>query len=251
MILLKINWRCLMNKITTEDCKDFIKDQYRFEKPVKIKRERKYKDGNGNVIREFSIEGYASCFIIENKNGDLSIIEANTIVDKPMVSEKSKEFNAKKFIKKHMKIIESGNSYDAMDDFMEETKKLSAEDKVKIANEFYFYFPFEAYHNDPTAITNGLDTPMLNKKHESLCIIFYDSLDSEPDYYISDILQEILPDYFDKIDEYHFVIGSNDFTKKLSINDMIELLQHYGFTYKNTTEYLDSDGCILAKLNLK
>jgi hypothetical protein len=243
-----------MTKITTEDCKNFIKEHFGLTSTVNIKRDRKYKDGNGDVIREFSIEGYANCFIRENKNGDLSIINADEIVAKSVESEGLKEFNAKKFIKKNIKRLENDEGDDeeeAMAIFMKETARLSLEDKVKVANEFYFYFPYETYNNMSKFITNGLDTPMLIDGKDSLCIVFYDSLDSEPDLYVSDILKEILPEYFDKVDEYHFEVDSNDFTKKLSITDMLELLQHYGFTYKNSTEYLDTNGCMLKKLNLK
>lgn len=241
-----------MSKITTEDCKNFIKEHFSLTSTVSIKRDRKYKDGNGDVIRVFKFNDDDTCLIKEDGSGKLSIIIESDVVEKPKTT--PKEFNAKSFIKKYIKKLENDDDDDTMDNFIKETAALSSENKVKVANEFYFYFPSETYHNETRSITNGLDTPMLiDGKYgkESLCIIFYDSLDSEPDLYISDILREILPDYFDKVDEYHFEIDTNEYTKKLSINGMIELLQHYGFTYKNSTEYMDVEGCILAKLNLK
>jgi len=247
-----------MSKITTEDCKNFIKEQYGLTTTVKIKREKKYKDGNDDVIREFSIEGYANCFIIENKNGDLSIINADEIVAKPVKSESVQDFNAKKFLKKHIKKLEEDEGDDdeeeALSVFMKETAKLSPENKTKVANEFCFYFPYETYSNMTKFIVNGLDTPIIRKGEfgkESLCVIFYDSVDSEPDLLVSHILEEILPEYFHKVDEYHFEVSLNDITKELTIKDMIELLENYGFTYKSSTEYLDTNGCMLKKLNLK
>jgi hypothetical protein len=241
-----------MSKITTEDCKNYIKDQFGLTSTVNIKRDRKYKDANGDVIRVFKFND-ETCLIKEDVLGHLSVVNESDIVEKAK-SDEPKEFNAKKFIKKNIKRLENDEGDDeeeAMAIFMKETSRLSLEDKVKVANEFYFYFPYETYNNMSKFITKGLDTPMLIDGRDSLCIVFYDSLDSEPDLYVSDILKEILPEYFDKVDEYHFEVDSNDFTKKLSITDMIELLQHYGFTYKNSTEYLDTNGCMLKKLNIK
>lgn len=243
-----------MSKVTTEDCKNFIKEHHGLTSTVKIKREKKYKDGNGDVIREFSIDGLANCLIKENSNGDLSIVNAEDLVAKPIKTERVQEFNAKKFIKKHIKYLEDNDrdeeEEEALSVFMKETAKLSAENKVKVANEFCFYFPYETYSNMSEFIVNGLDTPMIFGK-ESLCVLFYDSLDSEPDLLVSHILEEILPEYFNKVDEYHFEISFNEITKDMTIREMIALLEHYGFTYKNNTEYLDPNGCMLKKLNLK
>ena len=244
-----------MSKITTEDCKNFIKEQFGLTSTVNIKRERKYKDGNGDVMREFSIKGHDNCFIIENKNGELSIINQDNIVAKPVEKESSKEFNAKTFLRRNIKRLENDENGDVMEKFMEETKKLNQTDKIKVANEFYFYFPDMSYGNEAKFIVNGLDTPMIGNNgfrgsESTFCIWFYDSLDSEPDLYVSDILQEMLPDYFDKIDEYHFEIRTNDYTKKLSIKDMIDLLEHLGYKYKDKPEALE-ESCMLSKLKLK
>ena len=165
------------------------------------------------------------------------------------------EFNAKKFLKKYIKKLENDDDYDTMDNFMKETAALSSENKVKVANEFYFYFPDMSYHNEIQYVVNGLDTPMIGNNgfhgsSTSFCIWFYDSLDSEPDLYVSDILNEVLPSYFDKVDEYHFEIDETSFTKTMTIKYMIELLEHLGFKYKNHPE-AGEEGCMLAKLNLK
>lgn len=247
-----------MSKVTTEDCKNFIKEQHELTSTVKIKREKKYKDGNGDVIREFSIDGLENCFIKENSNGELSIVNAEDLVAKPIKTESVQGFNAKRFLKKHIKKLEEDEGDDdeeeALSVFIKETARLSADNKLKVANEFYFYFPYETYNNDVDAITHGLDTPMIRKGEfgkESLCVIFYDNVDSEPDLLVSHILEGILPEYFHKIDEYHFEISLNEITKDITIRDMIALLEHYGFTYKNSTEYMDTNGCMLKKLNLK
>lgn len=243
-----------MSKITTEDCKNFIKEQYGLTSTVKIKREKKYKDGNGDVVREFSIDGLANCLIKESDNGELSIITAEDIVAKPVKTESGQEFNAKRFLKKHIKKLEEDEGDDdeeeALSVFMKETARLSPENKLKVANEFCFYFPYETYSNMTKFIVNGLDTPMIFGK-ETLCVIFYDSVDSEPDLLVSHILEGILPEYFHKVDEYHFEIKLNEITRNLTIRDMIALLEYYGFTYKSSTEYLDTNGCMLKKLNLK
>jgi hypothetical protein len=243
-----------MSKVTTEDCKNFIKEHYGLTSTVKIKREKKYKDGNGDIIREFSIDGLANCLIKENDHGELFIINAEDLVAKPVKTESVQEFNAKRFLKKHIKKLEEDEGDDdeeeALSVFMKETARLSPENKLKVANEFCFYFPYETYSNMTKFIVNGLDTPMIFGK-ESLCVVFYDSLDSEPDLLVSHILEEILPEYFHKVDEYHFEMSLNEITKQLTIKDMIAFLENYGFTYKNNTKYLDTNGCMLAKLNLK
>ena len=243
-----------MSKATTEDCKNFIKEHYGLTNTVKIKREKKYKDENNDIIREFSIECYDNCFIIENKNGDLSIINADEIAAKQVKLESVQDFNAKRFLKKHIKKLEEDEREDdeeeALSVFVKETARLSQENKLKVANEFCFYFPYETYSNMTKFIVNGLDTPMIFGK-ETLCVIFYDSVDSEPDLLVSHILKGILPEYFHKVDEYHFEINLNEITKNLTISGMIALLEHCGFTYKSSTEYLDTNGCMLKKLNLK
>jgi uncharacterized protein YqfB (UPF0267 family) len=242
-----------MSKITTEDCKNFIKNHFGLTSTVNIKRDRKYKDGNGDVIRVFKFND-ETCFIKADILGHLSIVNEADIVEKAK-SDEPKEFNAKSFIKKYIKKLENDDDYDTMDNFMKETAALSSENKVKVANEFYFYFPDMTYHNEAKYVVNGLDTPMIGNNgfrgsSTSFCIWFYDSLDSEPDLYVSDILNEVLPSYFDKVDEYHFEIDETSFTKTLTIKDMIELLEHFGFRYKNHPE-AGEEGCMLKKLNLK
>lgn len=238
-----------MSKITTEDCKNFIKQHFVLTSTVNIKRDRKYKDANGNVIRVFKLDDSQSCLIKEDCQGQLSLVSED------MVTQKEKTFNAKTFLRRNIKRLENDEDGDVMEKFMEETKKLNQTDKIKVANEFYFYFPDMSYGNEAKFIVNGLDTPMIGNNgfkgsKSSFCIWFYDSLDSEPDLYVSDILQEMLPDYFDKIDEYHFEIRTNDYTKKLSIKDMIDVLEHLGYKYKDKPEALE-ESCMLSKLKLK
>lgn len=108
-------------------------------------------------------------------------------------------------------------------------------------------------------ITNGLQTPMLRKRGdygtESFCFTFNDSLDSDPDLYLSDILKKIIPSYFDKVDEYNFEINVYDKKtpkniKEMTIENVINILEDLGFKYKNNSEYGDEQ-CMLFKLGLK
>jgi len=245
-----------MAKITTEDCKHFIKNHFGLTSTVSIKRDRKYKDANGDYIREFKFNTSDSCLIKEDQSGKLSILDTMEVVSRPKAE--PKEFNAKAFLKKHIKKLEN-RDYDDDDDsplevFMKETKNLSAEDKVKVANEFSFFFPDETYNNETRYIKDGLNTPMIGDNeytsNASFNLWFYDSLNSEPDFYVSDILRGILPEYMDKVDEYHFELDRTPFTKNLTIGDVIVLLEHMGFRYKNDPEWGDCQ-CMLAKLNLK
>lgn len=245
-----------MSKITTEDCKNFIKNHFGLTSTVSIKRDRKYKDANGDYIREFKFNTSDSCLIKEDKSGQLSILDAGDIVARPKAE--PKEFNAKAFLKKHIKKMEN-RDYDDDDDspldvFIKETKNLSDEDKVKVANEFCFFFPDETYDNETRYVKDGLNTLMIGDNeytsNASFNLWFYDSLNSEPDLYVSDILRGILPDYIDKVDEYHFELNTTPFTKTLTIGDIIVLLEHLGFRYKNDPEWEDQQ-CMLVKLNLK
>ncbi len=92
--------------------------------------------------------------------------------------------------------------------------------------------------------------------NECFCICFYDSLNSEPDLYLTDIVKELVPEYFDKVDEYFYELDW--FNKKneneilnLTIKDVIEILEKHGFKYKNNKDFDEEEWCMLKKLNLK
>lgn len=245
-----------MSKITTEDCKSFIKNHFGLTSTVSIKRGRKYKDSNGDYIREFTFNTSDNCLVKEVKSGQLSILEDIAAVARPKAE--PKEFNAKAFMKKHIKKLENRDYDDddesPLDIFVRETKNLSEENKVKVANEFYFFFPDETYDNETKYVKDGLNTPMIGDNdytsNASFNLWFYDSFKSEPDLYVSSILSGILPDYIDKVDEYHFELRKTPFTKTLTIGDLIVLLEHLGFSYKNDPDWEDQQ-CMLVKLNLK
>lgn len=250
-----------MSEITTEDCKNFIKKSLGLSSNVNLKRERKFKDANGNSVRVFKFNE-TTCSIKEDNNGNLSFVDNAEMVEK--VKSVAKAFNAKSFLKKHIKKLEN-EDYDSdespMDVFVKETTNLSAENKVKVANEFCFFFPDLTYNNETSYVTNGLNTPMIGNNsmvgdESCFCILFYDSLDSEPDLYVSDILRGILPEYFDKVDEHHFELTTFDLDdetvaklKNLTIQEMITFLEGLGFRYKNNPDMGDEE-CMLSKLKL-
>lgn len=255
-----------MSEITTEDCKSFIRKSLGLTSEISIKRERKYKDTNGDNIRVFKFND-TTCSVKEDKNGKLSFIDNAEVVEKVKPIANTKAFNAKSFLKKHIKKLEnedydSESDENAMDIFVKETTNLSSENKVKVANEFSFFFPDLTYNNETAYVTNGLKTPMIGNNSTArgescFCILFYDSLDSDPDLYVSDILRGILPEYFDKMDEYHFELTTFDLSdetieklKALTIEEMIAFLEGLGFKYKNNPDMGDEE-CMLSKLGLK
>lgn len=243
-----------MSKITTEDCKNFIKDHFRLTSTVNIKRDRKYKDGNGDYIRVFTFDG-ETCLIKEDSNGTISLINENEMVVKPTVRSTSapQEFNAKIFLKKGIKSLENYNNGDSLDDFIKATNALTPEQKFQVANQFTFFFPDETYYNELDYVTNGLDTLMISNASgdlESFCFIFIDCFNTDLGLYVSDIVTDMLPDYLDKMDEDNYQLIENSQTRKITIREMIKILEDLGFKYKNNAEWEDNQ-CMLAKLKLK
>lgn len=250
-----------MSKITTQDCKEFLEDT--LGKPTNtMKRLRKYKDTDGLYIREFLIDNTEIHLIKEMSDG--SLILHNGELRSNLNTKK--EFDSKKVLKSFLKILEEDNEddYDE-DDYVEpivkiwnKIKKFTKEEQTKLAGEFTFFFPDNVYNNNKSKITNGLQTPMVRKGDygtESFCFTFNDSLDSDPDLYLSDILKKIIPSYFDKVDEYNFEIDIYDKktpknVKEITIEDVINIMEDLGFKYKNNSEYGDEQ-CMLFKLGLK
>jgi hypothetical protein len=239
-----------MSKITTEDCKNFIKQHFGLTTTVNIKRDRKYKDANGDVIRVFKINETDIYLIKEDNQGQLSL------VSETMIEQKEKLFNAKAFLRKYLKKFsdDEDDGIESMDEFIAEGERLSKEDKVKIANEFYYCFPL-VYENDMDSVTNGLDTPMFRSgKYGTQCygIFFHNSLKSDPELYLDEIVRVIIPKFFEKVDENIFEMTPNKQNKDMTINDVITLFDSLGFSYKSCPEfYGDEDDCMLKHLNLK
>lgn len=236
-----------MSKITTEDCKNFIKQHFGLTTTVNIKRDSKYKDANGDVIRVFKINDTDTYLIKEDKEGQLSLGSED------MIDQKEKIFNAKKFLKKGIKSLENYNNGDSMDDFIKATNALTKEQKFQVANQFTFFFPDETYYNELNYVTNGLDTLMITNASgelESFCFVFIDCFNTDLDLYVSDILMDMVPTYLDKMDEYHYQLKETTATRKISIRDMIKILEDLGFKYKNKADWEDNE-CMLAKLKLK
>lgn len=170
-------------------------------------------------------------------------------------AEKAKKpFNAKKLLKECLKSAEDGK-YNIMSYTSHKIKTMSKEDKMKIANEFYFYFPDGTYNNEKETITNGLDTLMYQPSNYdgSYCFTMHDTLKSEPDYYLSSLALAILPECFNLADEYNFELdsynGDEKEIEKMTIRDVINILESLGFKYKNDKEAGDEQ-CMLYKLKL-
>lgn len=231
-----------MSKITTEDCKNFIKQNFGLTTTVNIKRDRKYKDANGDIIRVFKINDTDTYLIKEDNQGQLSLVTED------MIEQKEKIFNAKAFLRKYLKKFsdDEDDGIESMHEFIAEGERLSKEDKSKIANEFYYCFPL-VYENDMDSVTNGLDTPMLrDDKYGPLSygIFFHNSLKSDPELYLDEIVTVIIPKFFE--------MRLNNQNKDMTINDVIKLFDSLGFSYKNCPEfYGDEDDCMLKHLNLK
>lgn len=239
-----------MSKITTQDCKEFLKKELNLESTINLKRLRKYKDNDGCYIREFSTESNSIYLIKELSDGTLVLNnEQNSIIEK-----KHTEFNAKKLLKEVIKKLENYDE-DVMEKLFNKVDKMNSDDKMKIANEFYFFFPDGVYENESKYVTEGLKTKMLRYEEnipKSFCIYFYDSFNSDPDLYLSDIVSKLIPSYFEKVDEYNFELDpyDNRTPKNITIEDVINMFENFGFKYKNDPEY-GEEQCFLKKLRLK
>lgn len=145
--------------------------------------------------------------------------------------------------------MDMDDDYDFVDNTINKISSMSILEKKSIANQFNFYFPDMVYANDINTLNNGLDTSMFSNSGESYSIfIYYNKRNENTNEYITDILKGILPDFFDKTDEEHFIINdTNNFTVKM----IIELLENLGFIYKNDKKADYSEQCMLMKLKLK
>lgn len=239
-----------MAKITTDDCKNFIKEHFGLTSIVSIKRERKYKDSNGDIIREFKFNTAGSCLIKEDSQGQLSLVDGG------MIEQKDKIFNAKNFIRKYVKKF-NNDKYDGievLDEYMEEGAALSPEDKIKLANEFYYCFPL-VYDNNINTVTKGLDTPMFRKDRYgdlSYGIFFHNSVEEDPEMGLDEIVRLFIPKYFEKVDENIFEMQKTKENEHMTIRDVITIFDKAGMSYKNCPDIFgDEDDCMLKKLKLK
>lgn len=239
-----------MSKITTEDCKEFLITALNLPNNIKIKRLKKYKDTDGLYLRDFSDENGQYYTVKELNDGSLSVHDNSHIQNNPP------QFNAKKFLKQIIKKLENEDyDYDEEDEeviekYIKQIQGFSPEDKKKLAAEFTFFFPNDTYNNEIDTVDQGINTLMI-KDHHSYCINFYDNTESEPDLYLTDILRAILPDFFDKVDEYHFEIDAyskNNTINSMTIKDTITLLEDLGFVYKPKSRY--DEVCMLSVMNI-
>lgn len=238
-----------MSKVSTEDCKSFLTAHCGLSPSEKLKRLRKYKDNDGLYIREFS-DSQGNVFLVKELADQSLILHAGEAREQQVKTNVS-DFDGKKFVKALIKGLEKGEDDNLIEDAMDKVQSFSEEKKKAIAEQFYFCLPDDTYNNDVATLSQGIDTLMLNGE-ESYCLFFYDKFKSDLDCGITDILRGILPDYFDKVDEYHFEINAfkqenEDLLRKLTIKDVIKMMEDLGFKYKSENEYSE-EGCMLKKL---
>lgn len=233
-----------MSKITTEDCKEFLIKTLNLPSTLKIKRLKKYKDTDGLYLRDFSDENGKNYTLKELADGSLSFRDSSHIQNNPP------QFNTKKFLKQIIKKLENGDDDEVIEKYIKQIQGFSPEDKKKLASEFTFFFPNDTYHNEIDTVDQGINTLMI-KEHHSYCINFYDNTESDPDLYLTDILRAILPEFFDKVDEYHFEIeaySKNNSINSMTIKNTINLLEDLGFSYNPKSRY--DEECMLSVMNI-
>lgn len=227
-----------MSKITTDDCKKFLISTLNLVSNVNIKRERKYKDEAGDIIRQFLVDNTQTFYIKEDKNGTLSLISPESF------SPKEKVFDAKKFLKKQLTKLEKRYEEDRFQDYdiVKEGNKLTADEKRKVANEFFY--SFEPLCAEKDLSLTGLDTPIFSKDIVYPCIlsiVFYDKLNSDPDLYLDEIVYSIIPNYLESVCENTYEIIKNDNTKDMTIRDVMNLFDSFGFKYKYYEDFFGED----------
>lgn len=238
-----------MSKVSTEDCKNFLTANCGVSTSEKLKRLRKYKDNDGLYIREF-VDSKGTVFLVKEMTDQSLELHVGEVREQQIKTKA--DFDGRKFIKALIKGLEEGEDDNLIEDSMDKVQAFSLEKKKAIAEQFYFYLPDDTYHNDISTLSQGVDTLMLNSQEESYCLFFYDKFKSDLDCGITDILKGILPDYFDKVDEYHFEINTfeqdnKEILRKLTIKDVISMMEDLGFKYKSENEYSE-EGCMLKKL---
>lgn len=238
-----------MSKITTEMCKIFIQHHFSLNSDVSIKRTKKYKDEAGFVARDFILGNGKQCTLIE-VDGQLQIKESDTKSDNIKRIFTDEELKtAKKFLKNCLKKMEQfQNNEDATEDdeydinnIIEESNSLT--DKSILFSQFCFCFPSETYGNEKEAVTNGLDTPFLLKGNSfanSFCFMLWDKNNSDPDLYLHDVLKDMLPEYINSCDEYHYEVDFEYMQKNnpnITVRDIKNLLLSFGLEYKKKTPF--------------
>lgn len=249
-----------MSKITTEDCKNFLKNHFlKLKVSTELsdwKRTKKFKNEDGLWCRDFSHPVLGTKTILEN-NGILSIVEniEQTQEIIPIVNPNNNlTFTQKIFSLKEKQsanqilvdFIEQNDNGTFTDDFFE--TELFKKYSHAMPSQFAFNFPCDSYGNEKSAITNGIDTPMNygSDYGDEFVICFSDVEDSEPDYYASQSLLT-LPKWMGFGDEYHASL-SPEAGKLMTVREFFKMMLALGFTY-NPTDCLFSDYFKNAQLN--
>lgn len=221
-----------MSKITTEDCKSFLVshfDTLNITTTTKDwKRVSKYKENN-IWIRDFSHPSIGNISLQEID--DIISIYSPTINNSYELTTFSDIYieKAKELLKKFLDLYEDGRTSDII------KEPDWAEYSVAIPSLFNFYFPYGDYNNDDESLENlknGLNSSVLLNDSDSLCVYMYSNIGYEPDDYAQDILNYILPNYMSFMDEYNL-----DFSKDMSISDVIKMLMKMGFKYTPEEDY--------------
>lgn len=240
----------MTSKISTEDCKNFIQLNYKLVDIKQLKRKSKFKDANGNTVREFSHPSKEMPFyVIEDSHSELSLSEI-----KPEPYTQKKETisifeqedidGIRKLLKTIGKEIDSNNDID-FDDMIERIKN-SPHFKA-LPSQFTFNFPYDAYNNYDDNVKNGIETPF-GEGDEGFCVRFYDKNKLELDYYWASVVVSYSPldTWLDSSDEDHF-IQSYDCPLSLTVKEAFQKLIDLGFDYSpKSTSYIEDD-CLFQK----
>lgn len=249
-----------MSEIKTEDCKKFLIDFFNEPNTTGLikstsekewKRTKKYKNEKGVLCRDFMHQQLGSFTIGENTGSALiflGVADTNIFVAsnssqseyQQRIWSDAEKKGARTIMKKYQELNDKNDT-----DSIYTTPEWQ-QWSYALPSQFAFHFPEETYGNVPSAVTNGLLSPVqYNGKYgeDGFNFIMIEKVFDEPDLYSSDMLKHsTLTSWMDKTDEYHFEFEDGA-PAGILVKDLIKALLKAGFEYNPKGE---ADPCLFA-----
>lgn len=206
-----------MPKISTDDCKKFLKES--FPEQNNWKRIKKYKNNAGQWCRDFESESGFATTLIEN-NDQLTLISKTQKENDCFYYKKFPE-NEVKFAKK---IVSSYVNYHYGDDSDYEGINHRMAGYEAIPNCFEFFIDTCNEEYTPESIVD-------DQTYKNFDIgLFFAPIGHEFDQHLQEILEDFLPKNMSETMECVFEIAPD---KPISIKDLIQSLCDRGFIYNS------------------
>ena len=212
-----------MSKITTEDCKQYLTEQFPELSAKDWKRTRKYKDDNSCWCRDFSHKTGITTTLIE-VDGKLCISDSEKFAKKEIeIKDPSKVLYYKKFddslVKAAKKIVKKYTDYE--DDEFEVSPEMKGYDAIPNLISFFF---LGEYPPD-TKITKEISFNM------DFSIFFSPVTDKYFDQHLQPLIADFIPEHFGEECECEFAPFYENEDEALTIREIMQKLLDRGFIY--------------------